>query len=103
MRKHCALQQLPASLEARIASLTRMEHVVLEWVEKGKRNSEIAIILGRSERTIDCHVAAILHKLGVETRSAAGCALRDSQVDGSRDRRQLDGINSGPSQKAASW
>lgn len=51
--------------------LTPRESEVLRWVRAGKRNSEIGIILGISERTIEKHVERLLAKLGVETRSAA--------------------------------
>lgn len=51
--------------------LTPREVEILEWVEKGKRDAEIATILGASRRTISNHVHRILGKLGVETRTAA--------------------------------
>lgn len=82
MKRNNASRPLSATMHARIVSLTSTEQLVLEWVEQGKRNSEIALILGRSIRTIDCHVAAILKKLGVETRGAAGSALRAAQAGG---------------------
>jgi hypothetical protein len=40
-------------------------------VREGKRDSEIAVILGLSSRTVEKHVGHILEKLGVETRTAA--------------------------------
>jgi DNA-binding CsgD family transcriptional regulator len=43
-------------------------HVILL---QGKRDFEIAILLGISQRTIHHHVARLLRKLGVDTRSAA--------------------------------
>jgi len=51
--------------------LSRRETEVLAWVTEGKRNGEIATILGASNRTIDKHVEHILSKLGVESRTAA--------------------------------
>jgi DNA-binding CsgD family transcriptional regulator len=51
--------------------LSRRETEVLAWVTEGKRNGEIATILGASGRTIDKHVEHILRKLGVENRTAA--------------------------------
>ena len=51
--------------------LTRRELDVLKWIMEGKRNSEIAKILGISSRTVEQHVAKILVKLNVETRTAA--------------------------------
>ena len=64
---------------ASLGSLSKTQRTVLGWVEQGKRDAEIAVILGRSERTIHSHVAAILMKLGVETRGAASSALRAAQ------------------------
>lgn len=51
--------------------LTPREAEILEWVAKGKRDAEIATILGTSRRTISNHVHRILRKLCVETRTAA--------------------------------
>jgi DNA-binding CsgD family transcriptional regulator len=51
--------------------LTKREAEVLLWICRGKRNCEIAAILGTSERTVGKHVEGILRKLGVETRTAA--------------------------------
>jgi DNA-binding CsgD family transcriptional regulator len=77
-----SMRKLAASLYARIGTLTRTERAVLEWVEKGKRNAEVAQILGSSERTIESHVSAILAKLGVETRGAAASTWREVQSNG---------------------
>ncbi len=51
--------------------LTRRESEVLWWIAQGKRDREIAVILGVSVRTIHFHVRGILEKFGVETRTAA--------------------------------
>ncbi len=56
--------------------LTRREAEVLRWVAEGKRDPEIALILGISPRTVQTHVANILAKLRVETRTAAVQAAR---------------------------
>lgn len=69
-------------LYARIGSLTKTEQLVLRWVEKGKRNKDIAEILGCSKRTIDCHVSAILGKLQTTTRGEAASLLREAQAHG---------------------
>lgn len=58
----------------RRAGLSRREAEVLHWMSQGKRDKEIAIILGISYRTVTHHVSAILQKLGVETRTAAVAA-----------------------------
>jgi ABC-type sugar transport system substrate-binding protein/DNA-binding CsgD family transcriptional regulator len=52
-------------------NLTPRETEVLYWVRQGKRDSEIAVILGISTRTAEKHVSRILQKLWVETRTAA--------------------------------
>lgn len=56
------------------AELSHREAEVLHWMCQGKRDKEIAIILGISYRTVTHHVSAILKKLGVEMRTAAVAA-----------------------------
>jgi DNA-binding CsgD family transcriptional regulator len=51
--------------------LTPAEQEVFHWICQGKRNKEIAVILGRSHRTVEKHVQSILAKTGAETRTAA--------------------------------
>ena len=51
--------------------LSPREREVIHWLSEGKRDREIAVILGLSARTIEKHVCHILEKLGVETRTAA--------------------------------
>ena len=63
-------------LALRRAGLSRRESEVLLWIAEGKRDKEIAVILGISYRTVTDHVRAILTKLGVETRTAAAALLR---------------------------
>jgi DNA-binding CsgD family transcriptional regulator len=58
-------------LRGLLHSLSEAGYVVLLWLCEGKRNGEIASILHRSCRTVESHVAAVLEKLGVETRGAA--------------------------------
>ncbi len=47
------------------------EQAVFRWVLRGKRDPEIAILLGANPRTTEKHVAKILEKYGTETRSGA--------------------------------
>lgn len=61
---------LPSDL-ADNAALTPRENQILDWVVEGKRNAEIAGIIGASTRTVEKHVEHILAKLNVETRTAA--------------------------------
>lgn len=51
--------------------LTRREQEVLFWVSEGKRNSEIAGILGISPGTVKRHLENLYRKLGVENRQGA--------------------------------
>jgi pSer/pThr/pTyr-binding forkhead associated (FHA) protein/DNA-binding CsgD family transcriptional regulator len=51
--------------------LSKTESLVVPWLIRGRRNDEIGLILGISSRTAEKHIAAILEKLGVETRTAA--------------------------------
>lgn len=51
--------------------LTGRELEVLNWVGEGKRDAEIAIVLGVSVRTVQKHVQRILSKCCVKTRTAA--------------------------------
>jgi DNA-binding CsgD family transcriptional regulator len=60
-----------ASTRANPAGLTARQLEVLGLVAQGRRNAEIARELVLSERTVDHHVAAILHKLDARTRTEA--------------------------------
>jgi len=65
----------PEALSA--LGLTPREAEVLHWIIQGKRNIEIATIIGCGPRTVHKHVENLLEKLGVETRTAAATeALR---------------------------
>lgn len=55
--------------------LTRREWQVAEWLEQGKTNREIAVILGTAPRTVEKHVESLLRKLQVENRTAAALIL----------------------------
>ena len=56
--------------------LTRREREILEWVERGKTNAEIAEILWLSPSTVRKHLENAYGKLGVRTRTAAVARLR---------------------------
>jgi DNA-binding CsgD family transcriptional regulator len=72
---HCVygrLQELKARPVARCkTTLSAREREVLGWVAKGKCDSEIAIILGMSERTARFHVANAKAKLDTPSRVQA--------------------------------
>jgi len=64
--------------------LTTREAQVLEWVERGKSNHEIAEILSISRLTVKNHVQKILRKLDVQNRAQAvarGIALNLTRSD----------------------
>lgn len=61
----------PVHTALRSLGLTPKEAEVLAWMAQGKRNAEIAIILGTRPKTIDKHVEHIFKKLGVENRTSA--------------------------------
>ena len=54
-----------------LLNLSPREREVCHWVYEGKRDREIAMILGISHRTVTAHVCSILKKLGVENRTCA--------------------------------
>lgn len=53
------------------AGLSERQQNILDWIAQGKSNTDIATITGLSRRTTDYHVAEILRKLGVASRSQA--------------------------------
>jgi DNA-binding NarL/FixJ family response regulator len=57
--------------------LTEREAEVLTWVARGKSSSDIATILGISERTVNFHLDNAMRKAGVVTRvqAAVKCAM----------------------------
>lgn len=58
----------PAALIA--LGLTVRQAEVTYWVAQGKSNSETALILGTSPRTVDKHMERIFQRLGVENRAS---------------------------------
>lgn len=56
---------------APVAGLTPREREVLRWIAFGKTSYEIAVILQRSEATVNFHLAAVLRKLEASNRPHA--------------------------------
>ncbi|MEM7010176.1 MAG: helix-turn-helix transcriptional regulator [Verrucomicrobiota bacterium] len=54
-----------------LQTLTKRQLEILKWIAEGKSNSEIAIILEISPRTVEKHCENIFEKLGVDSRLAA--------------------------------
>jgi DNA-binding CsgD family transcriptional regulator/tetratricopeptide (TPR) repeat protein len=75
------------STRANPAGLSARELEILGLIRDGARNAEIAERLVLSPKTVDHHVSAILRKLGVHDRAAAGReADRLALEDGERPR-----------------
>jgi DNA-binding CsgD family transcriptional regulator len=66
------------------AGLTSREREVARLVRLGHSNREIAQSLVLSPRTVETHVARVLRKLGVRTRSAVAARIRSDEPGGSR-------------------
>jgi DNA-binding NarL/FixJ family response regulator len=60
---------------ARLATLTPQQVKVLMMLGEGLLNKQIAFQLSVSEATVKAHVSAILHKLGVDSRTQAVIAI----------------------------
>ena len=58
--------------------LTAREAEVLCWVAQGKTNSEVAMILAMSDKTVKVHLGHVFEKLNVETRTAAALLAIES-------------------------
>lgn len=72
-RLAAAQDSAPSSTEVRhhLPRLTQRETEVLHWLAVGKRDADIATVIGVARRTVNKHVENILRKLKVETRGAA--------------------------------
>lgn len=62
------------------SSLSPAQHRVLGELVAGHSNKEIAYRLGLAEQTVKTHVSAILRMVGVNNRSQAILALRDTTL-----------------------
>jgi DNA-binding NarL/FixJ family response regulator len=63
------------TVAARLATLTPQQVKVLMMLGEGLLNKQIAFQLSVSEATVKAHVSAILHKLGVDSRTQAVIAI----------------------------
>jgi DNA-binding CsgD family transcriptional regulator len=83
LRRLHELRRNPVPTPERLEELgvTRRESEVLHWLIQGKRDDEIAQIIGTSPRTVQKHVQNIIRQLKVENRTGAAltaveCVLR---------------------------
>ena len=65
--------------------LTSRECEVLSWIAHGKRDADIAKILGIATRTVGKHIEHLLAKLHAENRTAAVSLARE-RLHGMRKR-----------------
>jgi DNA-binding CsgD family transcriptional regulator/tetratricopeptide (TPR) repeat protein len=69
-----------ASTKANAAGLTTRELEVLRWVDLGKSNAEVAVLLFISAKTVDHHVSSMLAKLNAKTRTEAASLARNRDI-----------------------
>lgn len=67
----------PDFLRLQHRGLSARECEILHWIAQGKRDAEIAAVVGAAPRTVSKHVENILRKLGTETRTAAVATARE--------------------------
>ncbi|WP_052194995.1 PA1136 family autoinducer-binding transcriptional regulator [Aureimonas altamirensis] len=73
---------LSAATDKPASSLSRREQEILRWVASGRRQADIALQLGLSERTIENHLRRIRKRLGVSsTAQAVHVAVRVGLLD----------------------
>ncbi|WP_295036727.1 PA1136 family autoinducer-binding transcriptional regulator [Salinicola sp.] len=76
-----ARQLLEAPMNGATRSLSGREREVLTWIAAGRRQTEIAAILGLSERTVENHLRRIRQRLGVTTTAQAiSIAIRRGEI-----------------------
>jgi pimeloyl-ACP methyl ester carboxylesterase/DNA-binding CsgD family transcriptional regulator len=64
------------------AQLTERQREVLHLLAQGRDNTQIAAVLGLSEKTVRNQVSMLFDRLGVETRSQAIVAAREAGLGG---------------------
>jgi len=73
------VREAPASPASPATLLTRRENEILELIERGHSNKEIASDLHLGLSTVKNHVRSILAKLGVRRRTEAAARLRQAR------------------------
>jgi FixJ family two-component response regulator len=72
-----------ASIEARLANLTRREGQVLEHVVAGRLNKQIAAELGLAEKTVKVHRGRMMAKMGVRSVAQLVALVSRLETNGS--------------------
>jgi len=80
-------------IHRRIASLTPRERTVLDMIVSGKANKEIALILSRSQKTIEVHRTHVMKKMRAAN---AADLVRLIVQDGGTGHFALPGVSSTP-------
>lgn len=76
---HRLLEGEPAELPA---GLSPREREVLRWIAAGRRQADIAVTLGLSERTVENHLRRVRRRLGVATTAqAVRVAIRAGEIE----------------------
>lgn len=83
------LQADTDGLAAKLATLTPQQVKVLMMLGEGLLNKQIAFQLKVSEATVKAHVSAILHKLGVDSRTQAVIAVNKIESFEPLDQQKL--------------
>lgn len=73
-----------------LGQLSPRQREVFHWICEGKRDREIATIMGISYRTVTVHVRAILAKLGVENRTCAAMLSKERPNHGGQSNGLLE-------------
>ena len=64
-----------------VGTLSDREREVLAWTAAGRRQGEIAVTLGLSERTVENHLRRLRKRLGVVTTAQAiRVAIRNGEI-----------------------
>lgn len=62
--------------------LSKREREVIRWIASGRRQADVALLLGLSERTIENHLRRIRHRLGASsTAQAVHLLMRAGELD----------------------
>jgi len=71
--------------DGRTPSLSSRQHEILDLMESGKTNKQIAEVLGISQSTVKFHIAGLFRELNVRTRTECVHVARQLNVGGMAD------------------